>query len=379
MAAGIMSFFSGCAGRAGADNTAVKSDKPAADEEVFLPGDYSQEDKSDAEEEQSAENNENSVAEVPQIQPESEAETTTEKPAETVVTDVTDEKPSETAPAPPVTEPTLPPPTEPLTEYTFDPNNLAADDYMAKMFENAIEIVIDGEPPKSITVEQPPPGRSLSLQAKITPISNPVDNPREYFKNIIFLGDSVTTGFDLFREYITFNGEKVMADTTVIATKSYGVYNAAREISDKSVHPLYNGSQAMPEDIIAEKEGSKIFICLGLNDVSYKNPQTFMQRYADLINRIRKKSPNKKVFIMSVTPLTYNGQKETLNNKMIMEFNNTLIEFAAYNNIAFIDYAAALRDAGNHLYPNLSSDNYCHIVLGAYNRLIEYLVYHAVN
>ena len=292
--------------------------------------------------------------------------------------------PSTTSPSPPpaTTEQTTAPPT-PTTPAPTEPPPPVQDeltftevDYPTQMFASAIQIQIGD---KSIIVEPPPLGRDLELQAKIVPVNADIPNPIEYFKDIIFLGDSVTTGFDLYRDHVTFNGEKVLAETTVIAVKSYGILNATRPISDKSLHPLMNGVQTMPEDIIAEKAGSKVFICLGLNDVGWQSPATFFQNYADLINRIRAKSPNKTVAIMSVTPLTEEGQRETLHNARIMEFNKLLIEFAAYNNIPFIDYAAALRDEENHLFEVLSSDNYCHIVPAAYNRLVEYLVYHSID
>ena len=281
----------------------------------------------------------------------------------------TDTPPSPTEPPP---NPTEPPPVQGAYKYT----EVA---YPTQMFATAIEIEIADQDNKKIIIEPPPMGRDLSLQAKITPVNINIPNPFEYFKDIIFLGDSVTTGFDLYRNHIKFNGESVAQETTVIAVKSYGIFNATRELSEKSLHPLLNGVQTLPEDIIAEKSGNKIFICLGLNDVGWQSYDTFFNNYAALINRIRAKSPQKTVVIMSVTPLTEEGQKSNLTNEKIMEFNKLLIEFAAYNNIPFIDYAAALRDENNHLYPGLSSDNYCHIIVEAYNRLVEYLLYHSIE
>ena len=257
-------------------------------------------------------------------------------------------------------------------------------DYPTQMFEKALKLEIldddaDKKIKRSVVVEPPPLGRDLNLHAKITPVNQNIPNPSEYFENIIFLGDSVTTGFDLYRNFIKFNGELVLERTTVIAVKSYGIFNATRSVSEKSVHPLVDGVQTLPEDIIAEKSGSKVFICLGLNDISWQSSDVFFQNYADLINRIRAKSPKKTVVIMPVTPLTLGGQKENMTNERIMQFNDLLIEFAAYNNIPFVDYAAALRDENNNLYSELSSDNYCHIISGAYDRLVEYILYHSID
>jgi|GEM_PF-2243934 len=248
------------------------------------------------------------------------------------------------------------------------------DNFMQVMFENAIEI-----PESEYKIEFPPEGRSLELQYSAVPLNDMVPEPFGYFKDIIFLGDSVTIGFDLYRSKIKFNGEAVLRDVTVIAVGSYGVYRSADEISDKSVHPLYKGEQALPEDIIAEKDAKYVFICLGLNDVAIMSSDNYIGYYSYLINRIKYKNPDKTVVIMSVTPLVFGGQKTRLNNKTIMDSNNILLQFAQENNIPFIDYAAAIRNSQNCLYDELSSDAYCHLTIEAYNRLVEYLLYHALQ
>jgi hypothetical protein len=80
---------------------------------------------------------------------------------------------------------------------------------------------------------------------------------------------------------------------------------------------------------------------------------------------------------MSVTPVTRNQNR--LNNSRISEMNNALIEFAVYNNLMFIDFGAALRDSGGFLYASLSTDDYCHLTVAAYNRLIEYMLHHPIK
>ena len=259
-----------------------------------------------------------------------------------------------------------------------DYSDVPKSDFLQKMFENAFDIPGSANKNK---VEQPPKGRNAELQSKIVPLINDVSKmpePAEYFKNIVFLGDSVTLGFDLFKSKITFNGENVLKDVGVIASGSYGVYNAAREISKTSIHPLYNGKQMLPEDIIAKKDAKIVFICLGLNDVSLAPAEVYVSVYSDLIGRIKAKNPDKTVVIMSVTPVVA-GVKKNLTNEKIMNANNALIEYASENNIPFIDYAAAIRDENNNLYETLASDGFCHLTIEAYNRLVEYILYHPIT
>ena len=208
--------------------------------------------------------------------------------------------------------------------------------------------------------------------------SGSVADPYEYFGNIIMLGDSMTTGFDLYRNSIKFEGKDVLRDLTVVAVVSYGVNNALREISNNSIHPLFMGKQTKPEDIIAQKKAKYVFICLGINDIIWQQTENFIKSYATLVNNIREKSPEKIIVIMSLTPVVAGTHEGGLNNDRIMEANAALLRFANDNGIPFIDYAAALRDAQNSLPRELSSDGYCHFTIAAYNKLVEYMLNHPV-
>jgi len=68
-----------------------------------------------------------------------------------------------------------------------------------------------------------------------------------------------------------------------------------------------------------------------------------------------------------------------LNNSRLSDMNNALIEFAVDNGYMFIGFGAAIRDEENFLFTSLSSDNYCHLTLAAYNRLVEYMLYHPIK
>ncbi|MCL2774284.1 MAG: GDSL-type esterase/lipase family protein [Oscillospiraceae bacterium] len=263
-------------------------------------------------------------------------------------------------------------PTQPVT---INYGDVPVDDFLQNMIDNAVEI-----PGTLNKVELPPPGRSMDLQSKIVPLvsSSEIPEPYGYFKNIIFLGDSVTSGFDLYKSVIKFDGENVLQDSHVVAVASYGVYNATRELSGKSIHPLYDGKQMRPEDIIAQIDAKYVFICLGLNDLTWASDDDFLTYYKQLTDNIKSKNPDKIIVVMSVTPVIPESGPGKLDNDKIMDANNALIQFAADNNLMFIDYGAALRNNQNALYADLSSDGYCHIKPSAYDRLVEYLLYHPV-
>jgi len=296
-------------------------------------------------------------------------EQTTEEPT-------TSEETIEETEEPTTQRPTAAPTTVPPTTSAPSPTQVYIEspprtDFIEFMFDNAIQIPDSGN-----KVEPPPQGRSIELQHGIVPLSENISEPFAYFNDIIILGDSVTMGFDVFRNRIRFNGEAVLSGMTVISSGSYGVYQAEKQMSNDTVHPRIGGVQQYPEDIIAGLDAKNVLICLGLND-TWIGLDNYITHYSTLIRRILAKSPDKNIVIMSVTPVT-RGQ-DRLSISRIDNMNNALIEFAIDNGYMFIDFGAALRDEDNFLYTVLSSDDYCHLTLAAYNRLVEYLLYHPIR
>ena len=258
--------------------------------------------------------------------------------------------------------------------YTYPPGYIEAQmsDLTRYMFDSAIEL-----PNSPRKIEPPPAGRGTWLQYGAVPLSELIPEPFGYFGDIVLLGDSVTTGFDLYKEKVMFCGQAVLRDISVVAVGNYGVYNALRDIS--GVHPILNGQKCLPEDIIAQKKQKNVFICLGLNDLVWQNPEEFLGYYSKLITKIKAKSPEKNIAVMSVTPCVAGHGVSALDNGVIAEANNLLLEYAKENGVYFIDYAAALRDGENNLHAVLSSDAYTHLTTQAYERLVEYMLYHPIK
>ena len=262
-------------------------------------------------------------------------------------------------PDPPTQEPT-PPPSRPATNETQPPPSASV--------ASPTELIVPNSKPDNI-----------DLQDGAVPLSDTIPEPYGYFGNIIFLGDSMTTGFDLYRGRIKYEGKDVLRDTSVVAVISYGVNNALAPISNKSIHPLFSGEQTKPEDIIAQKEAKYVFVCLGINDIIWQSTEGFVNSYSRLVGNIKEKSPEKAIVIMSLTPVVAGQTKSKLTNEKIMEANAMLLAFAKENGIPFIDYAAALRDEQDSLPTELSSDAYCHFTIDAYEKLVEYMLCHPVS
>lgn len=275
------------------------------------------------------------------------------------------------------TEATTEPVTEKPTQHDF--SDVKKDEIIQKLFDEAV-IYTDENTGEEKLMEKPPAGRDEVHQKKIAPLCDKLPyDPFEFFNESIFLGDSVTTGFDLWRNIITFAGQKVVENVNVIAVRSYGVLNALAEINDKTktVHPLFEGKQIMPEDYISRYEAKRVFIFFGLNDVERTDVKLFLEQYKILLDRIKEKNPEKQLIIMAINPMTEKAQKNKWTIELVNKYNDALIDFAAEQGLPFLDYAAVLRDEKTFLRSDITSDHICHIEIDAYKDIISYILYHS--
>lgn len=201
----------------------------------------------------------------------------------------------------------------------------------------------------------------------------------EYFDNSVFLGDSVTLGLKNYATKMRQKDSYFLGNAKFIAVGSYSVADTLVSVdSPKSIHSLYNGVVMQPQDIILEMGVKRVFICLGLNDVGIYTQNEYLTNYSILINRMRKAVPDIQIVILSVTPLTVEGERKILYNAKIDEYNNSLVKFANENGCYFIDVTSVLKDELGYLADELSSDNYCHLMPEAYDAWISYMLTHCI-
>jgi hypothetical protein len=208
------------------------------------------------------------------------------------------------------------------------------------------------------------------------PVIIPEPRGAEYFRNAIFIGDSITTGFSIWREHIKIYDE-TLDDTIIFALGSYGLTNSVRELSERSNHPELGGVQMRPEDAVAASGVERAFISLGLNDV-LTPLDSFLESYALLVNRILEKSPHVEIIILPVPPYMHEAQPAPDRNAHIAEYNSALGVLAGELGVGFIDSTAPLRCENGGLREEFCGDppprgQGCHWLPGAYGEVLRYM------
>ena len=78
--------------------------------------------------------------------------------------------------------------------------------------------------------------------------------PRKYLENIVFIGDSIMQGLDIYRDSIDFRDSYVLENVTIAASVGYGLRHALSDVSSNAVNLIYEDKPMKPEDIISQRD-----------------------------------------------------------------------------------------------------------------------------
>ncbi len=191
-----------------------------------------------------------------------------------------------------------------------------------------------------------------------------------FFKNSVFYGDSVTLGF---QNYVSKQNSDFLGGMIVYGMGSYGLGNALKAVSATSIHPTYKGYQTQLWDLTSYLKVDKVFMMFGMNDLGLYGVTDSITNYKTLIDAIREKNPNVKIYILTTTPMTKSYQLQHLNNSNIRLFNNKIRELASSWNVTVIDVASYLMDSNGYLKSEYASDGKYHLTEAAYKEWVKVL------
>lgn len=182
-----------------------------------------------------------------------------------------------------------------------------------------------------------------------------------YFKNepiikgkIIFLGNSITEFGDW---------QKLLNDSTVIN----------RGIAGDNTF----GVLARLEDIV-KREPCKLFIKIGINDISQNIPtEIIVNNISSIIRTVKKKSPMTQIYIHSILPTNdnvKNNYPDAYNkNEIVNSVNKEIKKIAQKNNIIYIDLNKIFRDKNDKLDAKYADFDGLHLNEFAYKKWVEIL------
>lgn len=200
-----------------------------------------------------------------------------------------------------------------------------------------------------------------------------------YFNDAVFIGDSISYGFELYVTEKRANGETVLGEAQFLTSGSLSYGNSLWDVSDESVHPTYNGEKMKLEDAIAQIKPRKIFILLGTNDVALYGVEQTVANADTEISRMLEASPGADIFIMSTTPKYSPAESDVdgaLNNADIDALNVAMRQFAVEKGYNFMNIAPLFKDETGGLAADYCNDKEgmgIHFTSAAYDIWLNFL------
>ncbi|MDB5229639.1 MAG: sialate O-acetylesterase [Chitinophagaceae bacterium] len=164
--------------------------------------------------------------------------------------------------------------------------------------------------------------------------------------DIIFLGNSITSR----AEWAELLGMNNVRNRGISGDITFGVLERLDEIT--------------------EGKPAKVFVLIGINDISRNIPDSFILRnYRTIIHRIKKESPLTKIYFHTLLPVnnTFTQFKNHYNkDEHILYVNSELKKIAKEENITLIDLYPLFVDASNRLDRKYTADG-LHLNAEGYN------------
>lgn len=200
---------------------------------------------------------------------------------------------------------------------------------------------------------------------KPVPKSNEVDDV--YFSDAIFIGNSRTEGFALYSGL-----PKIRAYTARGASVSTVFTDPVINKDGKKVS-IMNAVSASPSF-------SKAYIMLGTNELGWVYGDLFIEKYAEIIDTLRKSNPNVTIYVQSILPVTQekSDADKIYNNRKIGEFNALIQKMCAEKEVFYVNVAEGVCDE-NGVLPKDASFDGVHLNRASCEKWLAYLKTHTIG
>lgn len=235
------------------------------------------------------------------------------------------------------------------------------------------------DPEPTVTVTDAPPvteSPAALTDAPVTDAPDPVETPPvetppvetplladAAFADAAFLGNSLVDGLQ------KFGG---LAQGRFFAVESASVIN----IGKAKTTVLSDGEEATLLEALCEEEYGKIFVLLGINEISFA-PDYFARLYGGVLDAVVEREPDAEIYVMSLTPVTKakNDEGSYFTMEAVNAYNDALRALAEERGYRYIDLVEALSGEDGFL-PEEDSTDGIHLNREKYLVWAEYLRTH---
>ena len=224
----------------------------------------------------------------------------------------------------------------------------------------------EGEVAKTINTEEALPELSM-VQV--------MENGRvdiSYFDDVLFLGASLADGFKVYNSSLELKDSKAG-------------YLTQRSMSPRSflqpgVHVDAGGGPVDVWAVIEQVQPGKMYLTLGTNALMSMSPEDFIVTYYQLVDKIRRTSPNTQIYVTTITPVAaWKSRKEArLSFDRIYQANQLIAKMCVEENLALINLYDVLKSSSGYLREDIAASDGIHLSPSGYREWLDYLITHTV-
>lgn len=244
-----------------------------------------------------------------------------------------------------VTEPASQPTTEPATEPSSEPTTEPATEPATEPTQQPTQA------PETLPTEPPGP---LAVYGE----------DESYFDDALFIGDSRTDGLRLYSP---------LGGAAYFCTTGMTIFDVWEETA-----PNAELVEQTLGQVLGEKKYGKIYITLGLNELSVKDV-VLKAEFQMVLNHLKKAQPEAKLILHGIMPLSKekSASESYFSMERIRQVNDLLRSIAGEMDCYYLDATAVFAGEDGYLRDGLSFDG-CHLYAKNYWMWAQFLCENAV-
>lgn len=217
----------------------------------------------------------------------------------------------------------------------------------------------------------PEPTVTPTPEPVATPTPEPTKDSGSWFSDAVFIGDSRIAGFRLYSGITT---EATFLDHTGLTI--YDVKEGKKVIrrGDQKVSVL---------DALDGGTYGKVYLALGVNELGYFDPEGFAETCGEVVELIREKLPEARIYIQSLIPVNTakckaNETPYYVTNEGVAGYNEALETYFADQDVYLLGIPDGLTDENGEMLPDYSADG-VHMKRDGYVLWLNYLLDHVAD
>lgn len=116
------------------------------------------------------------------------------------------------------------------------------------------------------------------------------------------------------------------------------------------------GGMLLRLDEITKHQPAKIFLLIGINDLSVHSKETILDNYEKIVDSIRTNTPKTKLYIQSLLPINNEVRSTGKDNEDIIYLNNKIKDIASKFNLVYVNLHPLFTDETGKLKSRLTQD-----------------------